>query len=458
MKRWPVELSSAGVPGGASALHVYAPTLEAARRAAQAAFARLLPERDPAGALVRVGQPEELESSMAEARQLVSQVYEGLRLLPGMEMPAEKLRSAVLLLEPAAARQGLPAQVSADAARGGGGDNELREALEPVLRAATIPEPLKERLRGLVEWVGLATPEAERQRVEVEVFQALWAEGLIDPRLEPAPACELLRPSAYLVERLSAAGRLRVERFAGARDVGAFRAALRAWSKEAVSMCWAFAPSGEEVQLLRPLALLDDQPLQPALLARGVACAEEEALAFDRALFDALCRLQDWSAGPGRLAEALFEDRQRQLLVRTEKRLEDTRERMRVAALEGQPALPSEATRRDVMRFLIDQVHRLQDALAFLPDRSLERAFADLVAKDVTFRGAGAYLSKHHQISIDTEVVVGADSVGLGGRIKLEATGPRPRSRTHRIHSVVLPCYTQDGAVIRPAAVRVGDY
>jgi hypothetical protein len=65
---------------------------------------------------------------------------------------------------------------------------------------------------------------------------------------------------------------------------------------------------------------------------------------------------------------------------------------------------------------------------------------------------------QRHQISIDTEVVPGADSVGLGGRIKLEAGGARPRARSNRIHSVVLPCYTQDGAVIRPAAVRVGEF
>lgn len=465
MKRWPVELGSVG--GTSSATHVYATTPDAARRAAQAAWVRIYPERDPSQALVRVGAPEELDSQVAEARRLIGQVYEGLRLLPGMEMPAEKLRSAVVLLEAAAARQGLSSEVSAGAERGGGGDNELTEALDPLLRAASLPEPLKERLRGLAEWVGVNTPEAERQRIELELFQALRAEGLISPGLEEVPSCPLLKASAYLVRRLSASGALRVERFPGADDVNAFRAALRAWSKEAVRMEWAFAPSGEEVRLLHPLALLGEQVLQPALLARGVACAEEEALAFDRALFDAWRRLRDWEQGPGRLADALFEERQRALLTRTVKRIEDTRERMRAAALgsggsaagsEGQPVLPSEATRRDVTRFVIDQVHRLQDALAFLPDRSLEEAFGELVGKDVTFRGAGAYLSKHHQISIDTEVVTGADSVGLGGRIKIEGSGPRPKGRTNRIHSVVLPCYTQDGAVIRPAAVRVGDY
>jgi hypothetical protein len=74
------------------------------------------------------------------------------------------------------------------------------------------------------------------------------------------------------------------------------------------------------------------------------------------------------------------------------------------------------------------------------------------------FRGVGAYLSKHHGIAIDTDVVEGADTQELAGRYKTESGGPKPRAKTTRIHSVVLPCYTQGGAAIRPAAVRTGDY
>lgn len=74
------------------------------------------------------------------------------------------------------------------------------------------------------------------------------------------------------------------------------------------------------------------------------------------------------------------------------------------------------------------------------------------------FRGAGAYPSKHPGISIDTDLVDGADSQGKGGRFKTEP-GPRaPRALTTRIHPVLLPCYVQDEVVIRPTAVRLGDF
>ena len=59
---------------------------------------------------------------------------------------------------------------------------------------------------------------------------------------------------------------------------------------------------------------------------------------------------------------------------------------------------------------------------------------------------------------IDTAVVEGADTEGLVGRFKKEPGKPRPKQETNRIHSVVVPCYTQDGVAIRPAQVRVGVY
>src|SRR5690606_34956181 len=138
MRRWQIKFD------GASAGHVYADTLEAARRAAQAAYARVHAEREDAPGRVNVAPDGvEVESEVGEAKQLVSEVYEGLRLLPGMEMPAEKLRSAVLLLETAALRPGGGADVSAAAATGGGGDTELREALEPLLASRAISTPVK---------------------------------------------------------------------------------------------------------------------------------------------------------------------------------------------------------------------------------------------------------------------------------------------------------------------------
>lgn len=453
MKRWPIELD------GSQSGHVYADTLDGARRAAQAVYRRVHPDRDPVAARVRVGEGGEVESAAAEARLLVGQVYEGLRLLPGMEMPAEKLRSAVVLLDSVAARHGLAPQASAGAQGGGGGDNELREALSPVLQSRVVPELVRERLQGLVEWVGVNTPEPDRRRVERDAFRALWDAGLVDPHLAEAPACALHRASAHLQARLVEAGTLRLERFQGATRVDQLRAALEPYPKDAVRLLWTFTPGeGDQVEVLRPLALTGERVLQPALLVRGVTGEGEEVVAFERALFDALVRLQAWADGLGQLADALLEEKQRQLLSRTEKRIEDTRERMLSAARAREPVLPSEATRRDLMKFVIDQVHRIQDALTFLPDHGLRDAWGELVFKDVAFRGAGAYLSKYHGIGVDTEVVAGADSQGMGGRYKTEAGGPRPRERSTRIHSVVVPCYVQDGVVIRPAAVRIGEY
>lgn len=452
MKRWPVEFD--GVAAGA----VYADGVEAARRAAQAAYKRVYPERDPGQARVRVGEPGEVPSVAGEARQLVNEVYEGLRLLPGMELPAEKLRGAVVLLETVAARAGL---APLGAAAGGGGDSELRDALEPVIAARTVPELVRERLKGLVEWVGVNTAEAERRRIELEAFRALWEVGLVDPRLAEAPGCDLYKASAYLTRRLAKAGALKLERFDGAATQDDLRAALRAVPKEAWSMLWAFAPTSDEpavVTALRPMAHVGDRLLQPALLVRGVPAPDDEVLAFDTACFDVQLRLRAWTDGLGRLAEPALDDKQRQLIPRTEKRVEETRAKMAQAVQEKQTVLPTEVTRRDLMKFVIDQVHRASDALAFLADRSLRDAFAELVFKDVVFRGAGAYLSDHHGIAIDTDVVEGADAQALTGRYKNEAGGPKPRAKTTRIHSVVLPCYTQGGVAIRPAAIRVGDY
>ncbi len=455
MRRWQIKFD------GASAGHVYADTLEAARRAAAAAYARVHAEREDAPGRVNV-DPDGVwvESEIGEAKQLVSEVYEGLRLLPGMEMPAEKLRSAVLLLETAALRPGSGADVSAAAATGGGGDTELREALEPLLASRAISTPVKARLRGLVEWVGLNTPEAERRKVELQLFGALWEGGLIDPRFAEPPGCELHRASAFLTRRLTAAGALRVERFAEVTDPERLRAALAPFGKDAVSTQWAFAPQGEPAPLepLRPLVLLGERVLQPALFRRAVPTPDDEVVAFDRTLFDLLARLQHWTDGLGRQAEPHLKEKQLQLLARTEKRARDVRQQMAKAAKEGGEVLPPETARRDLIKFLIDQMHRIADALVFLPDRSLRDAFGELVFKDVVYRGAGAYLSKRFGIDLDTEVVEGAESQPLTGRYKNETDGPRPKRPTTRIHSVVVPCYTRDGAAIRPASVRVGDY
>lgn len=456
MKRWPVKFD------GSEAGFVYAETRDAARRAARAGYKRIHPDRDPTGR-VRVGaEGEDVASEAGEARKLVSEVYEGLRLLPGMEAPAEKLRNAVVLLETAVARDGVDAIVGPRTGRGGGGgDTELGEALEPVVAAEVVPGPVKAQLRGLLEWVGVNTADSERRKVEGRLFQTLWEARLVDPAFAEEPACPLYAASAFLVRRLRRAGAIAVERFEGARDVDRFRTALQPYGTDAAELAWAFVPAAdgpEPVELRRPLVQVGGRLLQRARLVRGVGHDDEQVVALDGALFDALDRLRSWSAGLGVLADPLLSEKQRQLLERTEARIEKTRRRMAEAAREGADPLPPETARRDLVKFLVDQVHRIEDALAMLPDRSLRDAFGELVFKDVVFRGAGAYLSQRFGIHVDTEVVEGADTQALVGRFRKEPGGPRPKEKSTRIHSVVVPCYTQDGVAVRPAAVRIGIY
>jgi hypothetical protein len=452
VKRWQVEFD--GVSGG----HIYADTLDAARRAAQAAYARVYPERDASKGLVQVkGEGQDVTSEILEAKTIVDAVYEGLRLLPGMEVPAEKLRGAVLLLEHAAALEG----AIGAGRKGDKGDDDLLAALGPILEAKTVPSDVKSRVKGLAEWIGVNTPEADRRKVELKLFMCLWEAGLIDLRFAEPATCALHRASAFLTKKLVAAGALRLDRFEGARLLADLRPAIQKHGKEAVVTQWSFvAPDeAETVQVLRPLALLGDQLLQPAVVLRGVGNPDPEVVEYDRSLFDALTRLRLWTDGLGRLAEPHFtKEAQQQLLPRTKKRLEDVRQTMAKAAQDKQPILPTETLRRDVVQFLIDQTHRLEDALAYLADRSLRDAFAEVVSKDLVFRGAGAYLSKRLGINIDTDVVVGADTSELAGKFKLEPGGPKPKAQTRRIHSVVVPCYTRDGVAVRPASVRTGDY
>lgn len=454
MKRWAVKHD------GADAGHVYADTLEAARRAARAGYKRIHPDRDPKGR-VRVDKNfEPVESELVEARRLADQVYEGLRLLPGMEHPAEKLRNVVVLLETAAAKTGHGASDSG-AVSGGGGDTELLEVLEPVLDAGVVPTPVKANLRGQLEWVGLNTAPEERQKVELKLFQILWQAGLIDRDFETEPSCALHRPSAFLTKRLLRHGLLEIQRFEGANDVDAFREHLRTFGKDSASLAWAFMPSRggpDPVEVRRPLVLVRERRLQAAILMRGVQHDDEEVVAFDRALFEVLDRLRNWADGLGQLALPHFEEKQRSLFERMQKRIDTVRTQMADAARAGEPVLPPETARRDLLKFVIDQVHRIEDALSLLPGRELRDAYGELVFKDIVFRGAGPYLSKHFGINIDTEVVEGADSQGLVGRFQKEPGGPRPRSKTTKIYSVVVPCYTQDGVSIRPASVRLGSY
>ncbi|MBL4846487.1 MAG: hypothetical protein JKY65_13250 [Planctomycetes bacterium] len=451
MQRWPVTWS--GSPAG----NVYATSGDEARRRARAAYKRVHPDRDPRG-VVRVGDPSEIDSEPGEARQLVGEVYEGLRLLPGMEVPAEKLRSALVLLETAVARDPATARL---VTRRGGGDTELLEALQPIFDAKVVPAPVQARLQGLLEWVGINTTADERQKIDIQVFQTLWEAGLVDLHQNDPPACPLHQASAYLVGRLRKTKVIEVERFKTLDTLKDFRKALKKMGgTSAGQSLWAFVParSADRVEVRRPLVTFNGQILQPALLMRGVGVEEDEVAAFDAVLFETLELLRTWDEGLGRIADEHFEEKQRQFQKRTKVRIEGMRKQMATAKKEGRTILPASTARRDLIKFLIDQIHRLGDALALLPDSSLGQAFDDLVFKDVVFRSAGPYLSRHFGVSIDTEVVAGADSQALVGRFKKEPGGRKPTTRTTRIFSVVVPCYTQEGVAVRPASVRLGTY
>ncbi|RMG18860.1 MAG: hypothetical protein D6731_00995, partial [Planctomycetota bacterium] len=146
------------------------------------------------------------------------------------------------------------------------------------------------------------------------------------------------------------------------------------------------------------------------------------------------------------------------IIPRTIKRITDVRQKMFRAQKKDQKILPPDTQRRDLIRFIIDQVHRAEDSLALIEDQTYRGAFGELVFKDVVFRSNGPYLSKHYRIAIDTDVVAGADTQALVGRFKKETSGIKPKRVNKKVWSVVIPCYSQDGVTIRPATVRVGDY
>jgi hypothetical protein len=147
------------------------------------------------------------------------------------------------------------------------------------------------------------------------------------------------------------------------------------------------------------------------------------------------------------------------ILPRTIKRITDVRNKMFRQQKKDLPILPPDTQRRDLIRFIIDQVHRAEDSMAIIQDQTYRGAFGELVFKDVIFRSTGPYLSKHYRIAIDTDVVAGADTQALVGRFKKETSSNiKPKRVNKKVWSVIIPCYSQDGVTIRPATVRVGDY
>src|SRR5690606_20118147 len=121
----------------------------------------------------------------------------------------------------------------------------------------------------------------------------------------------------------------------------------------------------------------------------GVPTSDEVVLEFDQVLIDSLDRLRSWRDGAGALVEELLEGNAKQLLPRTVKRIEDVRTKMLDAAGKGKEILPPDTARRDLIRFVLDQVHRMEDAYALLEDKSYRGAFGDSCFRDIVFRVAG---------------------------------------------------------------------
>jgi hypothetical protein len=186
---------------------------------------------------------------------------------------------------------------------------------------------------------------------------------------------------------------------------------------------------------------------------------DPEAVAFDRMLDEITTRLAKWSKGRGAAAASL-DARESAIFGRTAARVVEARMKLREEAESDatKSPMPTKTSIRDLLTFVVDQVHRYDDALALLDDRSHRAAFADTVAKDVVYRICAPYMSQTFGLSLDTSVVVGADASLLAGRFRKESSGPKPKRPSNVIYSVIIPALVQGGTCIRPALVRTGEY
>jgi hypothetical protein len=333
---------------------------------------------------------------------------------------------------------------------------QLTGLVEPILDSANVLPAVKTQLKNVLASMAL-TDEARHSTLQLKAFKVLWKAHLYDPNFPTETKQTLHKASLVLAQSLSKAGLLLIERFDNISD---FATVEQQFSADQVSIDDAFTLPGrpEIVEVRQPYLSLEEQTIQRASLLRGRPTSDEVLLEYDQVLRNALLRLKTWRDGAKALIESLFDDKQQQIISRTLKRIEDTRARMFKAAKAGKKALPAKTSRRDAIRFLIDQVHRLNDALAIQSEKSLRRQFEEQLFRDVVYRSAGPYLSKEYGISIDMSVVAGADTQALVGRYKKESSGPKPLREHRRIYSVVVPCYKQDGVTIRPATVRLGDF
>lgn len=335
--------------------------------------------------------------------------------------------------------------------------SDLQKAIDPILGSTNVVRQVKSELKGQVTRMALLEVGAGQHGVEMNCFKTLLKGKLIDPGYEAEPENVLYKGGAYLVGRLESANLIKVERFEGATTIDD---ALKGYDKDAAEISDVFCLEGgaELSEVRRPLVVLEESVIQKASLMRGVPTADGEVLEFDKVLVDTSERLKSWQEGTGQLTEPLLGKTEKAIIPRTLKRLKDVRGKMFRQQKKKLAVLPPDTARRDLIKFIIDQVHRAEDSLAIIEDQSYRGTFGELVFKDVIFRSQGPYLAKYYRTSIDTAVVAGADTQALTGKFKKEASGPKPKRENLKIWSVIIPCYTQDGVTIRPATVRVGSY
>jgi hypothetical protein len=334
----------------------------------------------------------------------------------------------------------------------------LSKALQPVLKSAQVARTVKGQLNGHLTRLALLPPGGDGEKAaQLSAFRTLLQARLIDPSYSDSPESKLHEAGAYLAGRLSEAGLLVVERFEGKTTV---KEALASYSEDDVEIEEVFASAGsaELSEVRRPLAQLEGTTIQKGALMKAVPTDEGDVLEFDGVLVDTLDRLRSWIDGAGSLIEEELGNAERQILPRTVKRISDVRRKMLENQAASKLVLPPDTARRDLIRFVIDQVHRAEDTLSIQEDKSYRSTFGDAVFKEVVFRSAGPYLSNKYGISIDTSVVAGADTQALVGKFKKEERGPKPKVVNAKVYSVVVPCYQQEGVTIRPATIRVGVY
>ncbi|MDF1660278.1 MAG: hypothetical protein P1V97_00800 [Planctomycetota bacterium] len=333
---------------------------------------------------------------------------------------------------------------------------DLNDKLSPIFESAEVLPSVKDQLQMVLTRMALSD-QSKQGALELSVFRILWDAHLYDPTFPESAENPLYKASLSLAQKLSQTDVLVIERFEGMKEIAAVH---KKYSTEQVEIEDAFASPGtpEIIEARRPFVALEGRALQTGALLRGVVTSDEVMLEYDRILSNAFHRLKSWQSGAKSTIESLFDEKQTLVISRTLKRIADTRGRMFKLAKEKKKSLPAKTSRRDVIRFIIDQVHRIDDCLSILSDKNHRGYFGELVFKDVVYRSAGPYLSKEYGISIDMSVVAGADSQALVGRYKKESSGPKPTREHRRIYSVVVPCYKQDGVTIRPATVRLGDY